>query len=65
MTVIVSMDNSSKEHEPLVGSEVICKLLGISLATLSKLTKDNSIPHYQLKRQLRFRVSEVLAALKV
>ena len=47
--------------DPLVTAEVIAELLAVPVTWVREHARAGTIPHYQLGRYVRFRVSEVLA----
>jgi len=52
--------------EPLVSKETIAKTLGVCTRYVGKLGEEKRIPAYKLGRRcVRYRVSEVLAALGI
>ena len=52
-------NNKSSEPERWSGSEEIAQHLGVSKDTILAWIKKNSIPHYKIGRQYKFKISEV------
>jgi excisionase family DNA binding protein len=53
-----------KEQTPFISRSQTCKLLGLSLPTLGKYTKDGKIQSYKIGSQIRYKRDEVLTCLE-
>lgn len=49
----------------LLTAREVAEAIGTSPRTVYRLAEDGSIPFYRLRRQVRFRLAEVLDALRV
>jgi excisionase family DNA binding protein len=56
--------NSTNNQEKLLTREETAKLLSISLVTLWKWTKDNTISAFRIGNQIRYKQSDVYKALQ-
>jgi excisionase family DNA binding protein len=55
---------TSKDLEILLTREETAKMLSISLVTLWKYTKTDVLPAYRIGTKVRYKKSQILAALK-
>lgn len=61
---ILKEHSKSSKEDKLLTREETANMLSISLVTLWKWTKDDIIPAYRIGNKVRYKKSEVLAALK-
>lgn len=63
LTAATPANTSHKEPEKLLTRKEVSKLLKFSLPTIDKYTAHGKLPAQRIERQIRYKESEVMAAM--
>jgi excisionase family DNA binding protein len=63
LTAATPVNTSHKEPEKLLTRKDVSKLLKFSLPTIDKYTANGKLPAQRIERQIRYKESEVMAAM--